>query len=73
MQSDMVERGNRCVRSLDKTSDERLSRISFHFVAIGSFTADGGLLQPTGSVKTTPRRTRFRSVNSARNSCTRQN
>ena len=33
------------------------------FVAIGSFTADGGLLQPTGSVKTTPQKTRFRSVN----------
>ena len=32
-------------------------------VAIGSFTADGGLLQPTGSVKTTPQKTRFRSVN----------
>ena len=32
------------------------------FVAIGSFTADGGLLQPTGGVKTTPQKTRFRSV-----------
>ena len=32
-------------------------------VAIGSFTADGGLLQPTGCVKATPRKTRFRSVN----------
>ena len=25
-----------------------------YFVADGSFTADGGLLQPTGGVKTTP-------------------
>ena len=53
------------VRSLDITSDERLSRICFivlYFVAIGSFTADVGLLQPTGCVKTTPRKTRFRSV-----------
>ena len=36
--------------------------IFLYFVAIGSFTADGGLLQPTGSVKTTPQKTRFRSV-----------
>ena len=35
----------------------------FFFVADGSFTADGGLLQPTGGVKTTPQKTRFRSVN----------
>ena len=33
-----------------------------YFVAIGSFTADGGLLQPTRE-KTTPQKTRFRSVN----------
>ena len=55
----------RCVRSLGKTTDERLSRICFivrYFVAIGSFTADGGLLQPTGGEKTTPPKTRFRSV-----------
>ena len=36
--------------------------IVLYFVAIGSFTADGGLLQPTGCVKTTPQKTRFRSV-----------
>ena len=36
--------------------------VVLYFVAIGSFTADGGLLQPTGSVKTTPQKTRFRSV-----------
>ena len=36
--------------------------IVLYFVAIGSFTADGGLLQPTGGVKTTPQKTRFRSV-----------
>ena len=29
------------------------------FVAVGSFTADGGLLLPTGSVKTTPHKTIF--------------
>ena len=52
-------------RTLAKTSDERLSRIYFivlYFVTIGSFTADGGLLQPTVGVKTTPQKTRFRSV-----------
>ena len=37
--------------------------IVLYFVAIGSFTADGGLLQPTGCVKTTPQKTVFRSVN----------
>ena len=34
-------------RSLGETSDERLSRIYFivlYFVAVGSITADGGLL-----------------------------
>ena len=36
--------------------------IVLYFVAIGSFTADGGLLQPTGCVETTPQKTRFRSV-----------
>ena len=36
--------------------------IVLYFVAIGSLTADGGLLQPTGRVKTTPQKTRFRSV-----------
>ena len=30
-----------------------------YFVAVGSFTADGGLLQPTGGVKTTPHKTIF--------------
>ena len=37
--------------------------IVLYCVAIGSFTADGGLLQPTVSVKTAPQKTRFRSVN----------
>ena len=47
--------------------------IVLYFVADGSFTADGGLLQPTGGVKTTSQKTRFRSVNSTRNSRTGQN
>ena len=32
---------------------------AFYFVAVGSFTADDGLLQPTGGVKTTPHKTIF--------------
>ena len=39
---------------------------SFYFVTDWSFTADGGLLQPTGGVKTTPQKTRFRDVKYAR-------
>ena len=31
----------------------------FYFVAVESFTADGGLLQPTRGVKTTPHKTIF--------------
>ena len=46
-----------------QTSDFHDFFIVLYFVAIGSFTADGGLLQPTGGVKTTPQKTRFRSVN----------
>ena len=33
--------------------------IFLYVVAIGSFTADGGLLQPTRGVKTTLQKTRF--------------
>ena len=33
---------------------------SIYFVTNGSFTAGGGLLQPTGGVKTTPQMIRFR-------------
>ena len=56
-----------------KTSDERLSRICFIalcFIAIGSFTADGGLLQPTGCVKTTPQKTCFRGAKVCTNMAT---
>ena len=45
--------------------DEWLSRIHF-FVTDRSFAADVGLLSPTGSVKTTPQKTRFRDVKVAR-------
>ena len=33
--------------------------IVLYFIAIGSFTAYVGLLQPTGGVKTTPQKTVF--------------
>ena len=49
---------------------ENLRRMAFtnlfYFVANRSFTADGGLLKPTGGVKTTPPKTRFRDVKYAR-------
>ena len=34
-----------------------------YFVAVGSFTADGGLQQPTGECKDNTSRDHFRSVN----------
>ena len=34
-----------------------------YFVAVGSFTTDGGLLQPSGCVKITPHRTIFAMLN----------
>ena len=49
--------------NLRRTAFTNLFLLFSIFVAIGSFTADGGLLQPTGGVKTTPQKTRFRSVN----------
>ena len=36
---------------------------SFYFVTARTFTADGGLLQPTVGVNTIPQKTRFRDVN----------
>ena len=53
-------------RTLAKTSDEWLSRIYSILLQIDRFTADGGLLLPTGGVKTTPQKTRFRDVKYAR-------
>ena len=50
-------------RILAKTSDEW---VSFCFVPYRSFITDGGLLQSTGVVKTTPQKTRFLHVKNAR-------
>ena len=43
---------------------------SIHFVTDGSFTDDGGLLQPTGGVKTTRQMTRFREAKVCNNLAT---
>ena len=40
------------------------------YVTVGSFTADGGLLPPTGGVQTTPQMTRFRDVKVCKNLAT---
>ena len=59
-------RSNGAARCL-QIFDENLRRMAFtnlfYVVADRSFTADGGLLKPTGGVKTTLQKTRFRSVN----------
>ena len=58
MQSDMIERRGPVVCRFGikpQTCDFHF----LYFVAVGSFTADGGLLQPTGSVKTTPHKSIF--------------
>ena len=72
VQSDMIDKWER-VRSFDKTSNKRLSRICFYcslffFFAIGSFTADGGLLQPTGMSRQHLKRPVFAVWISTRNS-----
>ena len=51
------------LRVKPQTNDFHVFFNVLYFVAIGSFTADGGLVQPTESVQTTPQKTRFRSVN----------
>ena len=43
---------------------------SIHFVTDESFTADVGLLLPTGSLKTPPQMTRFRDVKVCNNLAT---
>ena len=35
VQNDMIERRNRCLPSLDKTSDVRFSQFFSYFVAVG--------------------------------------
>ena len=63
MQSDMIERGDPLFAVFGYNPRRATFTIFSYFVAHGSFAADGGLLQPTKCVKTTPQKTRFRSVN----------
>ena len=56
----------RCFQNLAKTSDEWLSRNHSILLQIDRLQLTGGLLQPTGGVKTTLRKTRFRDVKYAR-------
>ena len=46
-------------KSIWQNSSKLAFTNSIYFVTVGSFTADVGLLSPTGGVKTTPRMTRF--------------
>ena len=57
----LTERGDLLNKYLDNSS--RHDFLEFiYFVTDGSFTADGGLLQPTGGVNTTPQMTCFRAA-----------
>ena len=60
MQSDMIEREDPLFTVFGYNLRRATFKIFFfYFVAVGSFTADGGLLQPTVSVKTTPHKSIF--------------
>ena len=78
MQRFTIERGN--LLSTDLWVKPQTNGFHFFFfwnvlffVADRSFTADGGPLQPTGGVKTTPHKARFRSVKYTRNLDSDQN
>ena len=62
VQSDMIERWNLLFAVFGSNLRRATFTICYFFVAVGSFTADRGPLQPTECVKTTPQKTRFRSV-----------
>ena len=56
----------RCLQNFGENLRRKAFKNSFYFVTARSFTAEGGLLHPTGGVKTTPQKTRFRDVKYAR-------
>ena len=56
----------RCLQNFGKNLRRMAFMNSFYFVTDRSFTADVGLLYPTGCVKTTPQKTRCRDLKSAR-------
>ena len=70
VQSDMIERWDPLIAVFGK--NPRRAAFKIFFVAVRSFTADGGLLQPTGCVKTTPHTSIFAVRISTRNSRTGQ-
>ena len=59
------ERGDPLLTVLWRKPQEMAFKNSICFVTDRSFTVDGGLLQPTGGVKTTPQMTRFQIVQQA--------
>ena len=56
MQSDMKEREDPLCAVFSQNVRRVDSQVVLKFVAVGSFTADSRLLQPTGGVKTTPQK-----------------
>ena len=54
------ERSDLLIAVFGKILRDKTFMNSIYFVTDGSFTADGGLLYPTGCVNTTPQMTRFR-------------
>ena len=61
-----MQAATRCLQNFGKTLRRMAFMNSFYFVTDRPFTADGGLLQPTGNTKTTPQKTRFRDEKYAR-------
>ena len=57
----------RCLQNFGENLRRMAFTNSFYFVTDRSFTADGGLLYPTGCVKTTPQKTSFRDVKVCKN------
>ena len=54
----MIERSDPLIAVFGQNLRRATFKI-FYFVAVRSFTADGGLLQPMGGVKTTPHKSIF--------------
>ena len=73
MQRFVIERGNPLSTDLLVKRQTNGFHEFILFVAVRLFTADGGLLQPTGGVKTTPQKTLFALWISSRNPRTGQN
>ena len=57
--SDMIERGDPLFAVFGQNLRRADFQDFFYVVAVRSFTADGGLLQPTGGAKTTTHKSIF--------------